>query len=147
MKFYWSLCLKYQVMYSTRWLCLMVWYFQTENLCSMWSSCFLSDFYCPKYIDFNKHLVCLHYWCRNSVHICLLFNMLFDLLRRNMFSPFNHFLQVNNCSQFLQLCPWLSFRRCHNVISRNDLFMFWKNWIFLIRQQKICFMIIHKRIL
>ena len=106
MKFYSPLYQIYQFTHSTRWFCLMVWYFQTENLCSTWLSCVLSDFYDPQYIDSRMRLVLLHYWCPFLIQICLFFNMLFDLLRPNMFSRFNHFLQVNNCSQLLQSCPW-----------------------------------------
>ena len=73
-KSYWSLCPKYQFTHSTRWLCLMVWYFQTGSLCSIWLSFFLSDSYCPQYIDFKTHFVCLHYWCRFLIHIFLFFN-------------------------------------------------------------------------
>ena len=144
MKSYSQLCQIYQFKHSRRWLYLTAWYFQTDNLCLMWSSFVLSDSCCPQYIDFQMRLACSHYWCRFLIHISFFFNMLFDLLRRNMFSPFNHFLQDYIHSQLLQLLLWLSLRQRHNAILRNDLIMSWKNSTFTIRQQKICFNFIPK---
>lgn len=138
-------CSQFRFKRSTLWLCLTVWCLQTDNLCSMWSSLFLSRFCDLQCIDFNIDLALLNCSIQNCFHILFSFRTLIDLLRLGILQLFINFLQENSRSQLLQSCLWSALIQYHSEDEESDVITSRSSSIFIHRQQRSVFTFIHKQ--